>query len=135
MIRNRNGNLWILILMAAVLVIGPVVAGAQEEIMTLQSDELELKQRPPVDFPHDMHMGIYECLACHHDFEGGENVLDEDDLFEGNEDILCAACHGPGDDPELQEAYHYQCMGCHIQVRKSGQPSGPELCGACHIPQ
>jgi DNA-directed RNA polymerase subunit RPC12/RpoP len=125
----------IAILMLFFLVATPAAAMAQEDILILNDNEDGLPTRPPVAFPHDLHMGLYDCLTCHHDFDGETNVLDEDELYEGNENISCAACHGPGDQPDLQKAFHYQCMGCHIEVRKSGKGSGPELCGACHIPQ
>ena len=36
-------------------------------------------------------------------------------------------------DLDRQKAYHRQCMGCHIDTRKAGDASGPELCGACHL--
>lgn len=135
MIGKQIGTVWVPILLVGVFLTAPFIADAQEGMITLNTDEIEDKQRPPVAFPHELHMGLYECLDCHHNFEGGENILDEDELYEGNEEIACSACHGPGDNPDLQQSFHYQCMGCHIQVRKSGQASGPELCGACHIPQ
>jgi hypothetical protein len=60
------------------------------------------------------------------------NVLDENTLEEDNPAIRCANCHNDQADLNLQKAFHRQCMGCHIEIRKSGQLSGPEMCGACH---
>ncbi len=133
--RIRNGQLPVLPSLVGILLLVAVSAVAQEEVITLGMEEHGDTQRPPVAFQHDLHMGLFNCLDCHHSFEGDENVLEEEELWEGNEDILCSACHGPGDNPDLQQAYHYQCIGCHMQVRKSGGDSGPELCGACHIAQ
>jgi len=130
---NKRSLLWTA---AAILVfiglIPMTAARAQEEEMELSIGNTEDAQRSPVIFSHDLHMGIYECLACHHDYQNGVNVLDENNLEEGNPAILCANCHNNQADPDLQEAFHRQCIGCHIEVRKSGQPSGPEMCGNCH---
>jgi DNA-directed RNA polymerase subunit RPC12/RpoP len=80
-------------------------------------------------------MGLYECLACHHDYKDGINVLNEDDLEEGNPAIRCAACHNGQGELDRQKAFHRQCMGCHIETRKAGQATGPEMCGTCHLPE
>ena len=120
---------------ALIAIIGliPVTAAlAQEEEIELRMGNPEEAQRPPVIFPHEEHMDLYECLTCHHDYQDGVNVLDENTLEEGNPDIQCAHCHNNQTAPDLQEAFHRQCIGCHIAVRKSGQPSGPEMCGDCH---
>ena len=93
------------------------------------------QQRSAVAFSHDLHMGLYECLDCHHKYEDGVNVLDEDDLVEDSPEVNCAACHDESASIDRQRAFHRQCMGCHIQVRKAGEASGPEMCGACHLPE
>lgn len=108
---------------------------AQEGEMLLTSGEGVSDQRPPVPFSHDLHMGLYECLACHHDYENGVNVLDEDDLVEGDPAAQCASCHDGGSDLDRQQAYHRQCIGCHIDARKAGRSSAPEMCGSCHLPE
>lgn len=108
---------------------------AQEDDMLLGAEDDMAGQRSPVDFSHDLHMAILDCLACHHSFEDGVNILDEDELVEGNPAIRCAACHNDQADLPRQKAYHRQCLGCHIDTRKAGQASGPEMCGACHRPQ
>jgi c(7)-type cytochrome triheme protein len=107
---------------------------AQDEEMLLNTGTDISTQRPPVAFSHDLHMGLYECLDCHHDMKDGTNVLDEDALEEGNPDIQCGNCHNDQASLDLQKAYHRQCMGCHIDNRKAGNASGPEMCGACHLP-
>jgi hypothetical protein len=114
-------------------------AYGQEEILSINnSDAYAKKQRSAVEFSHELHMEeidvgkINDCLDCHHDFnEDGENVLDEDLLEEGNEEIYCTSCH-PTMKIDLKKAYHRQCMGCHRKLRKSGDDTGPELCGECH---
>ena len=106
---------------------------AQDEDILLNTGENTAVQRTAVPFPHDLHMGIYDCLDCHHEYKDGENVLDENTLEEGNPDIRCAACHNEQADLDRQKAYHRQCIECHIDARKAGQASGPEMCGTCHL--
>jgi len=90
--------------------------------------------RGPVMFPHEYHMGDFDCLDCHHEYdENGENILDEYDLEQDNPDILCGACHNPKEKIDRMEAFHYQCMGCHNNVKKIDGPAGPTMCGECHI--
>ncbi len=127
-----------LLLLAGFMVLvglGLSFAYAQEEIIELNADPGEALQRTAVAFSHDLHMGLYECLDCHHKYEDGVNVLDEDDLVEDSPEVNCAACHDDAASIDRQRAFHRQCMGCHIQVRKAGEASGPEMCGACHLPE
>ena len=107
----------------------------QEEILVLDHpDAFFEKQRPAVNFPHEIHMGEFDCLDCHHDYnEAGENILDAGVLEEGNEEILCSSCHDATTVVDIQSAFHQQCMGCHRGFRTAGEATGPELCGECHI--
>jgi hypothetical protein len=89
--------------------------------------------RGPVLFDHELHMYDFDCLDCHHVMENGENVLDDADLFEGNPDILCASCHDSESEIDRTQAFHYQCMGCHNNYSLTSEPTGPTLCGECHI--
>ena len=107
---------------------------AQDEEILLNEGTDVSTQRSPVPFSHDLHMGLYECLDCHHDMKDGVNVLDEDNLEADNPDIQCGSCHNDQASLDRQKAYHRQCMGCHIDTRKAGNASGPEMCGACHLP-
>jgi hypothetical protein len=127
-----------LILLAGFMVLvllGLSFAYAQEAIIELNADPAVALQRSAVAFSHDLHMGLYECLDCHHKYEDGVNVLDEDDLVEDSPEVNCAACHDDSASIDRQRAFHRQCMGCHIQARKAGEASGPEMCGACHLPE
>jgi hypothetical protein len=124
---------WLALAAAVNLLAGRPFAFAQEEAIVLDMGGTA-DQRPAVDFDHGLHMGLFECLDCHHQIEDGVNVLDESDLTPGNPDVRCLVCHTPDTGIDLQRAYHRQCMGCHIDTRKAGEPSGPEMCGSCHIP-
>jgi hypothetical protein len=78
-------------------------------------------------------MDGFDCLACHHDYADDENILDTDELEEGNPAIRCTACHDGGATIGLRRAYHRKCLGCHRKTRLQGMSSGPELCGECHV--
>lgn len=104
--------------------------------LSAYSEDIEFggeKTRGPVAFPHELHMDSFECLDCHHDMKDGENVLDEADLEEDNQDIYCGSCHNADSKIERREAFHYQCMGCHDKFRMTQEPTGPTLCGECHV--
>lgn len=107
-------------------------SSAQDEEIVLTIPEST--SRPAVVFPHELHTESYDCLECHHNYdETGENVLDESDLEDGNPDILCGACHTPKSKVHQREAFHRQCMGCHEKFIFNKRPTGPVLCGECHV--
>jgi len=90
-------------------------------------------QRLPVAFPHDMHMGQYDCLDCHHVFDQQHNnILDPGELYAGNPLIKCESCHGAESQLNREEAFHGQCIGCHFKSGGIDQAGGPNLCGECH---
>jgi len=89
------------------------------------------KSRSAVYFSHENHMGSNDCLDCHHDYQNGENVLDEDDL-EDDESASCASCHSKEASIDLKTAYHRQCMGCHRHVNKQEADTLPITCQDCH---
>jgi hypothetical protein len=108
---------------------------AQPEFIRFNHLEKDGQKRyPPVTFSHESHMEEIECLTCHHDYKDGENVLDEDDLEEGNSAATCTACHSMENCDDIQKTFHGLCMGCHIRSRKEGLPHGPRLCVECHVP-
>ena len=123
------------IVLSAVLC--PILPGAarlyaQESEITIDNASVfQNKNRTAVYFSHENHMETFECLDCHHDYQNGENVLDEDELEEdGN--ARCAACHSKGASIELKIAYHRQCMGCHRLVNKQENAGLPITCQECH---
>ena len=108
---------------------------AQPDKMILDSSKTSGKKgRPAVTFPHNRHIEVgLGCKDCHHIYEKGENVLDESKLEEGNQNIRCSACHGTKFPPNLQQAFHDQCMGCHMKYQKEKKKTGPRFCGECHM--
>jgi predicted CXXCH cytochrome family protein len=107
-----------------------------DEIIIDNKGAYKRDQRPPVRFPHGLHMsGEIECLDCHHDYQKGKNVLDEGLLDEENMDkISCVACHGRQSKNKyaLRDAFHLMCMGCHGKLDRKGARTGPRVCGKCH---
>ena len=108
---------------------------AQSDMMILDTSRgLSGKKRPPVSFPHNLHVekGL-SCKDCHHLYEKGGNVLDESNLTEGNKEIRCSFCHGSKSRFNLEQAYHGQCMGCHKKPLKEQKKALPRYCGGCHV--
>jgi c(7)-type cytochrome triheme protein len=108
---------------------------AQSDMMILDSLRgLSGKKRPPVPFPHNLHVekGL-SCKDCHHLYKKGGNVLDESNLTEGNKEIRCSSCHGSKSRLNLEQAYHGQCMGCHKKPLKEQKKAPPRYCGGCHV--
>lgn len=123
----------VIVSLLTILSVPSIGHGQEEEIVIDNSDAYSSKQRSAVTFSHELHFETFDCLDCHHDYNDGENVLDEGDLEEGNPAIHCTSCHDADSTPHLRHAYHHQCMGCHRKMRINGLATGPELCGACHI--
>ncbi len=108
--------------------IASILYAQPENIVLDHPDAFKIQQRSPVLFPHEQHMMDYECLDCHHKYENGKNILDEEELTEGNSDIACATCHHRQTKIDLQKAYHRQCILCHKENK-----TDPRMCGECHI--
>lgn len=125
----------LVITVAALLVLtGSPLRAQPDKIVLDHSNVLGGKTRPAVTFPHNRHIeGGLSCKDCHHIYENGKNVLDEGKLEEGNLGIRCSACHGPKFRLNLEQAFHNQCMGCHMKYLKENKKTGPRFCGECHV--
>lgn len=123
------------ITLATVLVLTGSVLMAQEDKMILDSSQVPQKKgRSAVTFPHNQHIEAgLDCKACHHVYQNGKNVLDENQLEAGNPDIRCSKCHGATSRRNLQRAFHGQCIGCHVKLWKEKKQTGRRHCGGCHI--
>jgi hypothetical protein len=106
-----------------------VVAGAQEDMTSVDNSVFGKPERSQAVFRHDSHnekAKIDDCNTCHHVYKDGKKQADE-----SSEDKLCSDCHALGDagrTPSLRKAFHLNCRGCH---EKSGK--GPVMCGECHL--
>ena len=121
------------ILIALSLFVGIVLAlstaWSQDDMIVVDNTAFENSQRPPSVFVHDEHnetAGIDDCNVCHHVYEDGQLVEDEDSV-----DQSCSECHEQersGNQPSLIKAFHINCKGCHQEEKK-----GPIMCGECHV--
>ena len=125
--RKRIG---FILIASALTVLSFLPAFSQEEDMVVvDSEGFNKKQRPPAVFRHDEHNEmalIEECNECHHVYEDGERLEDE-----SSEDSSCSECHeekGSGNQLGLKKAFHTNCKGCHHENKK-----GPIMCGQCHV--
>lgn len=110
------------------LMVGTFVAFSQEDIETVNDKAFKKLTRPQVAFFHDAHnekAAIDECNVCHHMFEDGKQLEDEDSIG-----MECSECHYSKTKDaaaDLIRVYHLKCSGCHLK-----QKSGPILCSECH---
>jgi hypothetical protein len=104
-------------------------AFSQESVIRMENEALAPHQRPIISFDHDRHSAVIQCQQCHHVFDQFRNNQVSD---EGQK---CSTCHGqPGKDIlPLMEAFHTQCKSCHQTLHDTGRPSGPVMCGECHV--
>jgi len=110
----------------------PRTLAQEENIILKHSAGGERIRKPNVVFPHLLHMEELDCADCHHKFEDGQNIIDEDELYEGNDEVMCLSCHKVKKNCDIQKLFHASCMGCHIESKKMGERSGPRLCSGCH---
>ena len=93
--------------------------------------DVKYEVRAPAFFTHDRHMEELDCMQCHHKFENGKNVLEEDEL-DGGDAMRCVTCHNSKSSVNARDAYHHQCIGCHRDYKKKKKAFGPITCGECH---
>jgi len=113
---------------------GILIATDQPDEIKIQSSAFETYKKGPVSFSHKKHNVDYKiaCTECHHVYKEGRNVYKEGDPVQ-----KCSACHDPvkseGKVKKLMLAYHRNCQGCHKELEKAGEKSGPtKKCNDCH---
>lgn len=115
-----------------------ILAGAQSRLPTEPSKAGFLRiilkrpaEKPPVWFSHQLHEERrVACHICHHDYQGKRNQWRQ-----GMAVKKCQACHGLGAQagrPDVKNAFHRQCKGCHLKRRQQGWKAGPIECRDCH---
>ena len=89
------------------------------------------REKPPVWFSHKLHEDRrIDCRQCHHEWQGKRNLWKQ-----GQPVKQCRTCHdlkAQGRRPDLKNAYHRQCKGCHLKLRQQGRKAGPMECRDCH---
>jgi len=93
--------------------------------------EPEKEVRASAFFTHDSHMESLDCKDCHHRFENGKNVIEEDEI-DGSDAMRCRTCHNEDSSIDAKQAFHRQCITCHRAYKNEGKASGPRTCGTCH---
>ncbi|MDM8537136.1 cytochrome c3 family protein [Desulfobacterales bacterium HSG17] len=139
---NRKSRQWLLLavlLAGFICFTGIATSGwSQDEWMELSHGEVFSPQtRPPVSFPHHLHVVSLEkqgCGACHHDLDSSTDEL----VYMEGEEQGCTNCHSADEDddtPALREAFHQSCTSCHrSRIKRREMPSGFTTCGECHQP-
>ncbi len=132
--KTKGGRVLMILVAALMVLTGSPIQAQPNKIVLDHSKDFGKKGRSPVPFAHNRHVeaGI-SCKDCHHIYENGKNALDESKLEEGNQGIHCSACHRSKSQPDLQQAFHNQCIGCHQQFLKERKKTGPRFCGECHL--
>jgi len=130
--RHRGKIIFMMIVWFVTGIPGPRCLAQPDDIVLNHENAFKTKRRSVVNFPHGRHMENYGCLDCHHRYEDGENVLDEDELEEGNPAAVCSTCHGLKTDCDLHKAFHCLCLDCHAKESKAGVATGPRQCKGCH---
>lgn len=126
--KKKQRQFLILILTGFILSMCTAVI-AQDDVMTLSSKAFGKPGRPSVVFRHGAHSQTFDCTACHHVFQNGQNVWDQ------TSPTACAECHKPQSKDgslTLRPSFHKLCMDCHKKVLSQGKQSGPVMCGHCH---
>ncbi len=121
---------WVLALLVTAVSLWVLAPGfSQEDMVVVDASPFDNPQRPPSLFQHDAHnekAGIDDCAECHHVYEDGKKLEDENSA-----DQRCSDCHAlraQGRIPGLTQAFHANCKGCHLEQKK-----GPVMCGQCHV--
>ena len=85
-------------------------------------------RKAPVPFDHKKHIssGI-KCVRCHHAW----------DKTKAKSPKKCDECHKlkkRGPKLSIRRAFHRKCQGCHKEMAKNGEKTGPRRrCSKCHV--
>ena len=110
------------------LLAGTFAAFSRKILKTVSDSAFTKQTRPAVAFFHDAHnerAEIEDCNVCHHMFENGERLVDDDSIEWNVRNVHYSKMQD--DVADLIRVYHLQCSGCHLK-----QKTGPVMCGECH---
>jgi hypothetical protein len=106
--------------------------------MLLKAPEGVAMKQAPVSFSHKSHSAL-ECAACHHTWDGKGAI--GGCMEKGCHDLAEAVTPQEKKSPAFfYNAFHARgsqisCVGCHGELKKAGQPTGPTGCQECHPKQ
>ena len=72
-----------------------------------------------------------KCESCHHAYDKQAKKL----VYAKGEEGACIYCHKDTqveNTPARKEASHYQCIGCHRDLKAKNKQAGPAGCVGCH---
>lgn len=144
-------SITLLVVILSVCLVVPVISEERQagETMTVPLGKFEIKapesaelKRSIVKMPHSLHFFDYNCMECHHMWDGESEI----------ESCATAGCHdltspeeSPTDIAYYKNAYHAKCINCHKSQKakrtkmaaylKKGETlpgAGPTSCIACH---
>jgi outer membrane biosynthesis protein TonB len=116
----------------------PSAVAVPADPMLLTAPEGTVMKQAPVAFSHKRHSAL-ECTACHHTWDGQGAI--GGCMDQGCHDLTDAKTPQERKDPTyFYNAFHSRgseisCVGCHGEMRKAGQPTGPVGCQECHPKQ
>lgn len=117
---------------AAILLLAGSLA-AQEAGYLLKNEKIANRQRPGVRFNHVLHAGLADCTSCHHSYVWKDDKRSND--WSPSDKTRCNDCHevrNSSIQPDLPDAYHQLCIGCHKDRPDKKQKIGPVMCADCH---
>jgi hypothetical protein len=106
--------------------------------MLLKAPEGVAMKQAPVSFSHKSHSAL-GCAACHHTWDGKGAI--GGCMDKGCHDLTEAVTPQEKKSPAFfYNAFHARgsqtsCVGCHGELKKAGQPTGPTGCQECHPKQ
>ena len=118
-----------------ILYSGVIIADDMPEDIVIDNRDYPSDRKGPVEFSHLIHNEDYEveCDQCHHEYEDGENVWEEDDPVK-----KCSECHSPVKNQDniknLRLSFHRNCKNCHKDLAKEGisEDAPYRKCAGCH---
>lgn len=137
--RNHWGIIATCICLVSFFVVPILVAEDAPEDITIKCELFKEYKKAPVQLTHKKHVEDYgiACKDCHHVYTDGKNTWEP-----GQEVKKCGACHNvvkpiaecsPAEKKlNLQKAFHDNCKGCHMALKREKKPTGPIKCTECH---
>ncbi len=142
----------LLVVTLSVCLVVPVISEERQtgETMTVPLGNFEIKvpedaelKRSVVTMPHSLHFFDYNCMECHHMWDGESAI--ESCATSGCHDLVKPPKESPTDITYYKNAYHTKCINCHKEQKdkrtkmaayltkgETLPSAGPTGCIACH---
>lgn len=125
-------------LIGAMAVAAQAVPQAPEDIVIDDLKNPNAKMEYKVKFSHKAHASLgtdaAACQKCHHKWDGKAEI--KSCVSEGCHADVSSYKSTEKDPKFLMTAFHSKspmsCQGCHKEMKKAGQTTGPTACAQCH---